>query len=141
MSASAAARPEMRPHLPLVSIRAVAVLCAVAGLVAVVVAAGFWAAGHSHASRGAVVPAVVALVSGVVFGVVYKRSCDRHPWRKCLRCKGSGRHEDTTVFKGKSGRCRCCQSSGKHVRAGVRVFQPGRAKQLRAGGARKDRWA
>ena len=79
---------------------------------------------------------VAAAVLAVPAGLVYARSLHRHPWRRCRRCNASGRHEDTTVFKGTSGRCVCCARSGNrgwHVRPGVRIFTPARARALAGG--------
>jgi hypothetical protein len=125
--------------LPLITIRmlvAAAVVLAVAGLAA---AGGFWLAGHGpHVDGGAV---AVLGVAGAGGALLWARSARRHPWRRCLRCStrrkgdpkpaaGSGRHVDRTLFKGTSGRCRCCQGRGQHPRVVVRVFQPGRARDL-----------
>jgi hypothetical protein len=114
------------------------VVAAVVGLLlaGLGVAGGFWAAGRVHVSGGSPGPWVAA--GGVVLAAagVYGRSLRRHPWRPCQRCKGRGEHVDTTVWKGTSGKCLCCANSGqkgKHVRLPVRVFQPGRARELRAG--------
>lgn len=130
-------------HVPLISIRMV-----VAGLVLVLlagagVAGGFWVVSRGHA--GSPGPWAALAGVGVAAVVAWRRSWVRHPWRNCRRCtaprakgqqrpaSGSGRHTDTTVFKGKSGRCTCCQGRGQHVRLAVRVFQPGRARELAAG--------
>jgi hypothetical protein len=55
----------------------------------------------------------------------YCWSLVRHPWRRCLRCGGNGRHVDTTIWKGKFGRCTCCGGTGKHLRWGVRLLRRG----------------
>ena len=75
--------------------------------------------------------AVILAVAAVA--AVWGWSMWRHPWRKCLRCGGSGLHADTSLFRGTAGRCRCCGGNKAHVRPDVRVLTPGRAARLRSG--------
>lgn len=86
---------------------------------------------------------LILVFGGLLLLACWSWSCRRHPWRRCLRCNGSGRHEDTsTPWRGTSGGCSCCARSGKsgwHVRPGVRILTPARARTLRNGG--EDRFA
>lgn len=74
------------------------------------------------------IPAVAALIAAAA----YLASLRIHPWTPCRPCKGTGKSRDT-VWKAAFGTCRACGGRGRHPRLGVRVLQPGRARQLTAG--------
>jgi hypothetical protein len=134
--------------VPLITIRMLVAAAVVVAAAGGLVVAGFWVAGNVRVSAGSAGPVLAAAGAGVAGVLVYARSLQRRPWRRCLRCKGSGRNVDTTLFTGQmlkfltlgavnlgpvQGRCTCCDGRQVHVRPGVRVFQPGRARELKAG--------
>lgn len=85
-----------------------------------------WLIAHVRVSPGSSGAwSALAACAGVAIGAYYW-SLVRHPWRSCLRCKGTGGHVDTTLFKGKFGSCSCCDGTKKHLRWGVRVLRGGK---------------
>jgi len=82
---------------------------------------------------------LLLLAIAAAFGGTWTWHMRRHPWRKCRRCTGTGRHDDTTMFKGTSGRCTCCNSTGRHVRLDTRWLMPDYARRLDRG--ERGRWA
>jgi hypothetical protein len=72
------------------------------------------------------------LAAAAVLAAAYAVSLRIHPWAPCRSCKGSGKSRDA-VWKTAFGTCRACGGRGRRPRAGVRVLQPGRARQLAAG--------
>ena len=84
----------------------------------------WWLIAHAHQASPA--DLVWAALGATAFGAYYW-SLVRHPWRSCLRCKGTGGHVDTTTpWKGTFGSCTCCGGTKKHLRWGVRVLRGGK---------------
>lgn len=78
--------------------------------------------------------AAAGLAASAVTGSVYGWSLLRHPNRRCWRCGGSKRHDDTTVWRGTSGTCLVCRGKGRYPRWGTRIFMPRTARAIRRGG-------
>ncbi len=86
------------------------------------------------------IPPVVAFADGsrgTVFGVcwlvgwavAYGVSLRTRPEVMCRPCNGSGASKGT-VWDRSYRFCRCCKGHGGHTRWGVRLFLPGRAREL-----------
>lgn len=74
---------------------------------------------------------IVIVLAAAFAAVTYLISLRVHPWRRCLRCKGAGRTR-ARVWRGAFGSCPRCGGKGRKPRLGIRVLDPGRARELTA---------
>ncbi|WP_144070242.1 hypothetical protein [Nonomuraea indica] len=65
--------------------------------------------------------ALLLLLGGGLWAIVYLLSCAIHPYKICPACKKSGQSNSTT-FKGAFGACRRCKGTGRRIRAGARLL-------------------
>lgn len=67
--------------------------------------------------------------AAVLIVLGYPVSLKLHPWRKCLRCKGSPRHFGA-IYSYAWRNCARCGGSGRELRRGVRLTGIGRPKGM-----------
>lgn len=77
--------------------------------------------------------ASAVFVAGALITLIaaYLVSLRVHPWTRCRRCSGGGKSKDR-IWRGAHGTCPSCGGRGRHPRLGVRIFTPGRARQMTA---------
>jgi DnaJ-class molecular chaperone len=75
---------------------------------------------------------IVLAAAAVLGAAAYLTSLRVHPWAPCRKCEGGGKSRDA-VWRRAHGTCRACGGRGRHPRLGVRVLQPGRARQMTTG--------
>jgi hypothetical protein len=72
-------------------------------------------------------PQTLLITAGVLLALGYPVSLKLHPWRKCLRCKGSPRNFGA-IYTYAWRNCGRCGGSGRELRRGVRFTGIGRPK-------------
>jgi hypothetical protein len=77
-------------------------------------------------------PWLIPVIAAVIAAAAYAVSLRIRPWWPCRACKGSGKTRDRIWTKA-TGTCPRCGGRGRRPRLGIRVLQPGRARQLEAG--------
>ena len=75
--------------------------------------------------------AIAAAAVLAVGAAAYLVSLRLRPWWPCRACRGAGKTRDR-IWKRATGTCPKCGGRGRRPRAGIRVLNPERARQLRA---------
>jgi DnaJ-class molecular chaperone len=75
---------------------------------------------------------IVAALSAALAVTVYLISLRLHPRVPCRACEGSGRTRDR-IWRRATGTCPKCGGAGRKPRAGIRVLDRARARQMLPG--------